>query len=199
MSINVTVLPPPPTVLQQVVTAINASSNENASKQIVLDPTGLLLSNKLINKSFGAVSFSGNATVTVIPAVNTYVLVQNSTYTLNTLSLNFALTAGATQASSRLTYQGATACKVRVSCSSNVFVAGSNNQNIVAQLFLNGVAIPNAVGKSFLQTAPHPHNQCVTVLLSMATNDYVELYVANVTAGNNITVADVVIDAFSLQ
>ena len=71
--------------------------------------------------------------------------------------------------------------------------------NISAQIFLNGVAVPNTLGKSWLQTAPHPQNQCVSALITMNMNDYVELFVANNTANNNITVADVVLDAFSLH
>ncbi len=199
MSINVNTIALPPTVHQQVVTAVLSSNNENATKQAVLDPTGLLLAYKNINKSFGSIGFSNNATVTTITTANTFVLVQNSALLLNTLSQNFALTAGATQASSRLTYQGATTCNVRVTCTSNVFVAGSNNQNISIQLFLNGVAVPNTVGKSWLQTAPHPQNQSVTTLLTMNTNDYVELFVTNNTANNNVTVTDMTVDAVSLH
>ena len=66
MSINVTLIAPPPTVLQQVVTAVTALNNEVATKEVVLDPTGLLLGYKTINKSFGSVYFNGNVTSTVI-------------------------------------------------------------------------------------------------------------------------------------
>ncbi len=53
MSINVNTIAPPPTVVAQFVTAIQATDNETATHQAVIDPSGLLLAYKTINKSFG--------------------------------------------------------------------------------------------------------------------------------------------------
>ena len=199
MSINVNTIAPPPSVTQQVVTAVLAADNETATRSVVLDSTGLLLAYKTINKSFGNISFNGSAVATTMTTANTFVLVQNTAYIINSLALGFSLTAGTTQSSSRLTYNGTSACPVRVSCSCNVVVAGSNNQSGTTTLFLNGVAITNATAKSWMQTAGFSQNNAMTAMISMNPNDYVELFVANATANNNVTVTDCTIDAQSLR
>ena len=199
MSINVNTIALPPTVHQQVVSAVLASNNETASRSVVLDPTSLLLAYKTINKSFGNISFNGSAVATTMTTANTFVLVQNTAYVINPLALAFSLTAGASQSSSRLTYNGTSACPVRVSCSCNVVVAGSNNQSVTTTLFLNGVAITNATAKSWMQTAGFSQNNAMTAMITMNPNDYVELFVANATANNNVTVTDCTIDAVSLK
>ena len=165
----------------------------------MIDPSGLLLAYKTINKSFGNISFNGSAVVTTMTTANTFVLVQNTAYVINSLALGFSLTAGASQSSSRLTYNGTSACPVRVSCSCNVVVAGSNNQSVTTTLFLNGVAITNATAKSWMQTAGFSQNNSMVTMINMNPNDYVELFVANATANNNVTVTDCTIDAVSLK
>ncbi len=199
MSINVNSIALPPTVTAQVVTAILASDNETATKQVVLDPTNLLLAYKTINKSFGNIYFNGSAVATPMSTANTFVLVQNTAFVLNSLALNFSLTAGATQSSSRLTYNGTSACPMRVSCSCNVVVSGSNNQSVTTTLFLNGVAITNATAKSWLQTAGFSQNNAMFAMVNLNPNDYIELFVANATANNNVTVTDLTIEAVSLH
>ncbi len=199
MSINVNTIAPPPTVTQQVVTAVLTTDNETATRSVVLDSTGLLLAYKTINKSFGNISFNGSAVVTTMTTANTFVLVQNTAYVINSLALGFSLTAGASQSSSRLTYNGTSVCPVRVSCSCNVVVAGSNNQSVTTTLFLNGVSITNATAKSWMQTAGFSQNNSMVAMINMNPNDYVELFVANATANNNVTVTDCTIDAVSLK
>ena len=197
--INVNSIALPPTVPAQIVTAILASDNETATKQVVLDPTNLLLSYKTINKSFANIYFNGSAVATTMSTANTFVLVQNTAFVLNPLALNFSLTAGATQSSSRLTYNGTSACPMRVSCSCNVVVSGSNNQSVTTTLFLNGVAITNATAKSWLQTAGFSQNNAMFAMVNLNPNDYIELFVANATANNNVTVTDLTIEAVSLH
>ena len=199
MSINVNSIALPPTVPQQVVTAVQALDNETATRQLVLDPTSLLLAYKTINKSFGNITFNSNAVSTPITTMNTLVLVQNAAFALNPLALAFTLTAGASQSSSRLTYNGTSACPMRISCSCNVIVAGSNNQSVTTALFLNGVAISNAVGKCWIQTNNQSQNNCMSAMVTMNPNDYVELFVSNATANNNVTVTDCTLDAYSMH
>jgi len=199
MSINVNSIALPPTVVAQVVTAIQATDNETATRQAVIDPTGLLLAYKTINKSFGNIYFNNSSVATTISTANTLVLVQNSAFVLNSLALGFSLTAGTSQSSSRLTYNGTSANPFRVSCTCNVMVAGSNNQSVTSALFLNGVAIPSAVGKSWIQTNNQAQNNAMVAMLTLNPNDYVEMYVANGTANNNVTVIDCTLDAVSLH
>ena len=198
MSINVNTIALPPTVPAQIVSAILATNNETATKQAVLDSTGALLAYKTINKSFGNIYFNGSVVATTITTANTMVLVQNTAFVLNPLALNFSLTAGTSQSSSRLTYNGTSGNPFRISCTCNVVVAGSNNQSVSTQLFLNGVAIPNAFGKCFIQTNSQSQNNAMIAMVSLNNNDYIEMYVANGTANNNVTVTDLTIDAASL-
>ncbi len=88
---------------------------------------------------------------------------------------------------------------MRISCSCNVTVAGSNNQSVTTTLFLNGVAITNATAKSWMQSAGSSQNNTMTAMINMNPNDYIELFVANATANNNVTVTDCTIDATSLH
>ncbi len=199
MSILVNTIALPPTVPAQIVSAILAVDNESATKQVVLDPTNLLLAYKTINKSFGNISFNGSTVATTMTTANTFVIVQNTAFVINPLSLNFSLTAGASQSSSRLTYNGTSACPMRVSCSCNVVVSGSNNQSVTTTLFLNGVAISNATAKSWLQSAGFSQNNAMLAMVTLNPNDYIELFVANATANNNVTVTDCIIDAVSLH
>ena len=196
MSINVTVLPPPPSVLQQVVTSINATNNEAATKEVVLDPTGLLLGYKTKNKSFGSVYFNNNSTSSVVATANTYVLLSNTSYTLNVLSSNFSLTGAP---SSRLTYNGSSSAVFKVSCNSSYLCAGANNQNISLQLSQNGVLIPNSKASSSTQNALMPRCASMDTIVTMAPSDYIELQLTNTTAANNVTVTDVNINAYSLH
>ena len=196
MSINVTTIAPPPSVLQQVVTSINATNNEVPTKIVVLDPTGLLLSYKTVNKSFGSVYFNGNVTSTVVAVASTFVLLSNSSYTLNVLSSNFALTG---VPSSRLTYNGLSSAVFKLSCSVSYLCAGANNQNVVLQLSQNGVLIPHSKASSSTQNANMPRNAVLESLVSLSLNDYIEVQLTNTTAANNVTVIDIVLSAVSLK
>ena len=176
MSINVNTITPPPTVLQQVATAINAVNNETPTRDVVLDPSNLLLGYKTVNKSFGGIFVNGNTTSTVITAASTMYLFQNSGLQLNTLSSNFSLTAGASPAlSSRLTYNGSASCPFKISCNVTYLCAGANTQNVSCALFQNGVLIPSSKQSSNTANANLSKSLTMDVIVSMVTNDYVEL------------------------
>ena len=196
MSINVTTIAPPPSVLQQVVTSVNATNNEAATKDVVLDPSGLLLAYKTVNKSFGSVYFNNNATSSVVATASTFVLLSNSSYTLNVVSNNFSLTG---VPSSRLTYNGSSSVVFKVSCNASFLCAGANNQNISLQLSQNGVLIPNSKSSSSTQNANMPRCASMDTIVSLAPSDYIELQLTNTTAANNVTVTDVNINAYSLH
>ena len=201
MSINVNTILPPQTILQQVVTAVNASANELSTRSVVLDPTGLLLSYKTINKSFGAISFNGNVTSTPITTAGIFYLVSNSSYVLNSLSNKFSLTSSGITgaASSRLTYNGAAACPFHISSSVTYLCAGSNNQNIVTQLSQNGVLIPTTKATSALAAANLSQCNNMIAVVNLNPNDYIECQVANLTASNNVSITDIIISILSLQ
>ena len=200
MSILVTTIPQPPSILTQVVTAINATDNENATRDVVLDPTNLLLAYKLINKSYGSIHFNNNAVPTVIGTTGTFVVVSNSSYALNPLSSNFSLTsAGGASLSSRLTYNGTSAAVFMLSCCVTFLCAGSNNQSITTQLSLNGVLITVAKSASLTSNANTPRNNKMEAIVTVNPNDYVELQLTNTTAVNNVTVTDVIINSVTVK
>ena len=200
MSISVNSIAPPPTVLQQVATAINAVNNETPTRDVVLDPSNLLLGYKTVNKSFGGIFVNGNTTSTVITAASTMYLFQNSGLQLNTLSSNFSLSAGASPAlSSRLTYNGSASCPFKISCNVTYLCAGANQQNVACALFQNGVLIPSSKQSSNTVNANFSKSLTMDVIVSMAPNDYVELYLSNTTASNNITCSDVNMTVVSLH
>ena len=94
----------------------------------------------------------------------------------NTLSSNFSLTVGASPAlSSRLTYNGSTSCPFKISCNVSYLCAGANQQNVACALFQNGVLIPSSKQSSNTVNANFSKSLAMDVIVSMVTNDYVEL------------------------
>ena len=164
-----------------------------------MDPTNLLLAYKTINKSFGSINFYGSSLASVVGAINSLVVVANATYTLNAISLNFALTGASLSPSSRLTYQGSSACPFKITCRCNLIVSGSNSQNVYSNLFYNGTIINQTKAGAFLQQNGTPQNNYHEAIMILNPNDYIELYVANASANNNITVSDCSISAVSLH
>ena len=133
----------------------------------------------------GQVYMQGNATATVIASTSVPVLVAG-TWTVDLQSQMTGTTAG------RLTYTGTTTQYMRVNAALSLDPISGANQDLQVYLAKNGTVI---AGSRIETIVTHLAHQAVplTWQLQMATNDYIEIFVQNLTATNNITVSRVVL------
>jgi hypothetical protein len=139
-------------------------------------------------QTYGLVTMHGNTTNTVIAATNTPVLVAG-TFVAGTTSSNFTSTTGG-----RLTYTGASNYTVGVNVSITLRPDSGSNQTLTVHLAKNGTVLTNAkISRviSFGQTG----NVSLNFTISLATNDYLELFVSNGTSTDDILVTDVLFGA----
>jgi hypothetical protein len=127
----------------------------------------------------------GNSTATVIASTATPVLVAG-TWTVDLSTNATCTTAG------RITYTGATTQILTINAALSLDPASGSNQNIQVYLYKNGSAIAGSRIESKINNSEHLAVPLV-YQISMATNDYIEIYVQNSTATNNITVSRAVL------
>ena len=133
----------------------------------------------------GQVYMQGNATATVIASTATPVLVAG-TWTVD-LSTNMTCTTAG-----RITYTGTTTQVLTINAALSLDPASGSNQNIQVYLYKNGTSIAGSRIEAKINNAEHLAVPLV-YQISMATNDYIEIYVQNSTATNNITVSRAVL------
>ena len=133
----------------------------------------------------GQVYMQGNATATVIASTATPVLVAG-TWTVDLSTNATCTTAG------RITYTGTTTQILTINAALSLDPASGANQNLQVYLYKNGSAIAGSRIEAKVNTAEHLAVPLV-YQISMATNDYIEIYVQNSTATNNITVSRAVL------
>ena len=127
------------------------------------------------------VTMHGNATATVIATIDTPVKVAG-TFVVGTVSTFTADNTG------KLNYTGSTTATVQFSASVTLDVVGTN-QDLTVQLFKNGISLP-AAKISRKVSAGSAGNVGLFYNIPVTASDYVEIYVANATSTNNITVTD---------
>ena len=127
------------------------------------------------------VSMHDNTTATVIGVIDTPVKVAG-TFSVGTVSTFTADNTG------KLTYTGATTTTVQFAASVTLDVVGTN-QDLTIQLHKNGIAIP-AAKISRTVTSGSAGNVGLFYNIPMTASDYVEIYVANSSSTNDITVTD---------
>lgn len=133
----------------------------------------------------GQVYMQGNATATVIASTATPVLVAG-TWTVDLSTNATCTTAG------RITYTGTTTQILTINAALSLDPVSGSNQNLQVYLYKNGSAIAGSRIESKVNTGEHLAVPLV-YQISMATNDYIEIYVQNSTATNNITVSRAVL------
>jgi hypothetical protein len=133
----------------------------------------------------GQVYMQSNATATVIASTATPVLVAG-TWTVDLSTNATCTTAG------RITYTGTTTQVLTINAALSLDPAGGSNQNLQVYLYKNGSAIAGSRIESKVNTNEHAAVPLV-YQISMATNDFIEIYVQNSTATNNITVSRAVL------
>jgi hypothetical protein len=133
----------------------------------------------------GQVYMQGNATATVIASTATPVLVAG-TWTVDLSTNATCTTAG------RITYTGTTTQVLTINAALSLDPASGSNQNLQVYLYKNGSAIAGSRIEAKVNNGEHLAVPLV-YQISMATNDYIEIYVQNSTATNNITVSRAVL------
>jgi hypothetical protein len=133
----------------------------------------------------GQVYMQSNATATVIASTATPVLVAG-TWTVDLSTNATCTTAG------RITYTGTTTQVLTINAALSLDPASGSNQNLQVYLYKNGSAIAGSRIESKVNTNEHAAVPLV-YQISMATNDFIEIYVQNSTATNNITVSRAVL------
>jgi hypothetical protein len=133
----------------------------------------------------GQVYMQGNATATVIASTATPVLVAG-TWTVDLSTNATCTTAG------RITYTGTTTQILTINAALSLDPASGSNQNLQVYLYKNGSAIAGSRIEAKVNNGEHLAVPLV-YQISMATNDYIEIYVQNSTATNNITVSRAVL------
>jgi hypothetical protein len=144
----------------------------------------IVISNQLAS-IYGQVYMQGNATATTIASTSTPVKVAG-TWTVD-IETNFTGTTGG-----RLTYTGAETQVVRVSAALTLSPVSGANQHISVYVAKGGSVITGSRQQAHITNGADMVIP-LTWQLSMATNDYIELFVQNGTATNNITVSRVVL------
>jgi hypothetical protein len=140
---------------------------------------------EVINSSAVAIAngqcyMQANATATVIASTATPVLVAGTW----TADLQVQFTASA---AGRLTYTGTATTVRRVETSISLDPTSGSNQDISVYIAKNGAVIAATRMSTFISNASH-RSMSTSWMVSLATNDYIEVFVQNSTATNNILV-----------
>lgn len=148
--------------------------------------TTIEISNDLAS-IYGVVYMQGNATATVIASTSTPVKV-GGTWTTDIASSFTATTGG------RLTYTGTETQVVRIDCALTLSPTSGANQHISVYIAKNGSVVTASRQQAHISNGADI-NMSVCWQSSLATNDYIEVFVQNGTAVNNITVSRIVLSA----
>lgn len=124
---------------------------------------------------------NGNATATTISAKSTPVKVAGTT-TSDSVTSKF------TNTDNKATYTGTLTRFFRVSAT--LSVSSGNNNQVGAYIAKNGTVINSSEVYGTTNGNGRFENITVQTIVSLSTNDYIEIFVENATATNNITVTD---------
>ena len=153
---------------------------------IVTSGATIEISNDLAS-IYGVVYMQGNATATVIASTSTPVKVAG-TWTSEITSSFTATTGG------RLTYTGTETQVVRIDCALTLSPVSGSNQHISVYIAKNGSVVTGSRQEAHISSGANM-NMSICWQSSLTTNDYIEVFVQNSTATNNITVSRVVLSA----
>jgi hypothetical protein len=156
-----------------------ADGNQAVGKLLVSDVNGVASWQSL---PYGECSMQNNATQTTCSVTSTYFKVVGAT--VSGLLNNFT-----NAISNRLIYIGTITQTFVVYACLSIKQPNGNNQTMKAAIFKNGTIV-NKTEQQFSNTSTN-QIQAVALrgLISLATNDYIEVFVTNTTATNNILVS----------
>jgi hypothetical protein len=156
------------------LTGITYTSN----KALFFNCTGITNTNAVTQYTM-----TGNATATVIGSAGTFVKVAGTTTEVASVTQKFS-----NATTNRSVYTGAFPGSFLVTVFASM--TSGNNQNLRMRVAVNGTTI--AASNALFQTSGSgaASNIGTQVMVSLSTNDYVEVFVTNDTAANNIAVSD---------
>lgn len=146
----------------------------NDNKSLWTDNKGILNSG-----SFSGMFMVNNVTATVVSATNTEYKVLGTT-TQSTFSQKFD------HDNNRLTYRGAITRVFKVLVTATI--SSGNNHQVGMYIGKNGVVLPESETYTTTNASGRVENVVCQCLVSLATNDYIEIFVENTTAITNITI-----------
>jgi hypothetical protein len=197
MSFSILTVTPPLTASQQVYNSFLATTNNTALegqylRMCFLDTASGVLANRQVQSALGQVRTPSDNVTQIALTTNTATLVSLTGSTLDSNSLNFDMPTNA-----RLRYIGTDPTRLHISCKVNYY-STVNNQQIILQIYRNGVAVPSAKQTVFasngLITA---QSASVDAIFTANTNDYFELYVTNATNNNPIIIYNMSLTGFT--
>src|SRR4249919_2857273 len=126
---------------------------------------------------------TSNATATTIGSTGTFVKVAGTTTGLSSVTQKFS-----NATSNRSQYTGAFPGSFLVTVFASM--TSGNNQNLRMRVAVNGTTLAESTSRFQTSGSGAASNIGTQAMVSLAANDYVEVFVANDTAANNITVSD---------
>ena len=144
----------------------------------------------LLNIAMGGYGMSGNTMASTITVAGTYYKVLGTT-TANTLS-QF------THTDNKLVYTGARTKFFRVAANPVSMISAGNNVIVACEIAKNGTAIGYPMTRK-IGTGADVGAGAVAFDVSLATNDYIELFVTNETSTATVTIEDMYVSVIEIK
>lgn len=157
----------------------NTGVQYNDNKSLFVNCKGISNSGNI-----GQYYMTGNATETVIGGINTFVKIAGTT-TAGTYVEKF------THTDNKLTYNGALTGFYKVT--TVVSLTSGNNNIVQLRVGLNGTTTIPSTSQTVTSGAGKSENVTCSDVVSLATNDYIEMFTANTTGANNITASEITV------
>jgi len=162
--------------LRDAMIKVNANFTELYDKDVVLETA--------IDTPYGGYGMAANATATTITSSGTYYKVAGTT-TANTLYLF-------THTDNRLTYTGTPTHFFRIMASPISMISAGTNVVVSLKFAKNGTVIGYPSTRK-INTGSDVGSASCHFGVSLATNDYIELFITNETNTSTVTVEDLFI------
>lgn len=141
----------------------------------------------------GEISFATNAVATDITVQGTYVKAAG------TSTLSSGVTSFDMPENNRLRYTGATTIMAHVACTFSYTVASGNNQELAFRIYKNGNPIPASEIRDTCSVSTGSESTAIHIMVELATNDYVELWAANISGTGDITASTLNLFALGMR
>jgi hypothetical protein len=181
-----------------IIAGIQGVAPGGTPQMVIINPTTSQLGSQAITTSSQA---KGNMYFsTSLSATTNFNYAAASTYYL----LNLATTASGSNSSfthnslGRLTYTGSTTTTFLVVASCSLHYSLTTPRRIAVDLYKNGSSTGTSIGLTMVDDAATPSSLSLNGLVSLATNDYVELYTANLSDATAIRFVSIMVTLIGL-
>jgi hypothetical protein len=141
----------------------------------------------------GEMTITNNAVATTIASSGVYYQMNGTTKFNSAVGNQFDM-----PSNGRLRYTGTPTIMAHIACTLSYVVSAGSNQECRFVLYKNGVKVEESEIRNTLSSTAG-QSSAIHVALSLATNDYLELYCVNNTAANNLTATTVNLFALGLK